>query len=375
MSLRTMTLALALLALPACNPYNRSGEFYAGPIDAREFPKAYKGTGASFNNSQGTFTATLAWVNDASVGYFKFPVPPRVSAINLRTHIGDPLLETDKPVAYVFDPDTAEPFPAKQKCKAPDNYVFDTRRDFVRLDEQGSIFSALPKATISTTGATASAPTAETFTYVPVVAEAKVTTNNMPCQDPKSAENIVQRTDVTVETEPPKVVLPNTFNTGKRDGKYLAWAVIDPAADVRFPKGQLDPLTALGPQKWGWFDHFLVAYIDGGYIPTIDVTIPGMMGAADSKEVHAKEQLMFVPTSVPDPMDPTMPADNAAPGSGWDVVQFRRGQAGYSPICHVIMFDPPDPLNPITNVAAIPPANMLPEPSPPLRIYCLQYQQ
>jgi hypothetical protein len=39
----------------------------------------------------------------------------------------------------------------------------------------------------------------------------------------------------------------------------------------------------------------------------------------------------------------------------------------------VIFFDPPDPLNPATNVAAIPPANMLPDTN--LRVYCLQYQQ
>jgi hypothetical protein len=367
MSPRKWWLALALsAAVPACNPYNRTGEFYAGPIDAREFPRPYKGGGAVANSSNGTIIATLAFANDAPVGYFQFPVPRNVNPLRLRTRIGTPQ-ETDQPVAYVFDPETAEPFPTAQRCAKPENYVYDVRRDFVRFDEQGNIFSVLPRATFSATTGT------EAFTYVPVVAESKVTTNGTPCQEPKSAENIVSRPDVTIETDPPKIPLPDALRTGRRDGKYIAWAIIDPSADVRFPEEQLDPITALGPQKWGWFDHFLLAYIDGGYIPTTEVTIPGMMGMPDQREVHAVEQMMFVPTVVPDPDDPTMPADNAAPGSGWDVVQHRRGEAGYSPICHVIFFDPPDPLNPVTNEAAIPAAAMLPDEG--LRIYCLQYQQ
>ena len=31
-------------------------------------------------------------------------------------------------------------------------------------------------------------------------------------------------------------------------------------------------------------------------------------------------------------------------GMGFDIVEFRRGEEGYSPVCHVYSFEPHDPM-------------------------------
>src|SRR4030095_12552262 len=75
---------------------------------------------------------------------------------------------------------------------------------------QGNIFTDLPKATYNPGVAAAT-------TYVPVVAEAGVSSGGRICQDLKSEKGL------------------STARGGKlpaTSGKYLAWLVIDPAASV-----------------------------------------------------------------------------------------------------------------------------------------------
>jgi hypothetical protein len=210
-------------------------------------------------------------------------------------------------------------------CVPPPNYQYDQQRDDVRLDEQGNLFTALP-----------------TNNYVPVVAQVSVISNGESCQSIKSTDALVTSTQVKVATMPPPSGAGSSAQpTGIPDGKYLAWAIVDPAADV-YP---MDPATGLGPQKYGWYQHYLVVYLDGGYLPTTT--------SANGPEMVT--QTLFVPSRVPgmDKMGQPTILDNADPGSGYDVLEAKRGDSAYSPLCRIKTFVPPDPAHPVTDAAAI----------------------
>ncbi len=107
---------------------------------------------------------------------------------------------------------------------------------------------------------------------------------------------------------------------------------------------QHDPTTCLGPQRWGWYQQYLLSYLDGGYIP-LATSQPSM-----TSQVMATQNLYY-PTMVFDPN-----AMMAAPGDlglGHDLMDYKRGETGYSPICHVWTFDPKDIMNPEKSVGDI----------------------
>ncbi|MGZ3406688.1 MAG: hypothetical protein ACXVAN_09630 [Polyangia bacterium] len=356
--------AVAVFAL-ACSPYERrSGEYFAGAVDPAAFPAAYLGAGGDPKRSGGVLLASAATAHTDPAPYYAFAVSAAQAASD------DPLaVSTDNnptaipaPLAYVFDPrlpaavdmaggvdlgavDMAgapaaappDPFPATPQCTPPSGYVYDARRDGYRLDDQGNVFTALPASG-----------------YAPIVAEVPVTSNGEACQSIKSSATLVTASDVVVDTVPPKFPIPNAKPTGVPDGRFLAWAIVDPGAEVRFPDGHLDPASGLGPQKLGWFDHYLLTYLDGGYVPTASVVVPGMAGNPDTIVVHIVAQNVYFPTAIP----VTLPSGVVVPrsgklGSGFDILDARRGEPGYSPLCHVFSFVPPDPLRPPTNAADI----------------------
>lgn len=332
--------ALLLVAAAACNPYERrAGEYYAGAVDPAAFPAEYRPK---------QLFASAATAHGEPAPYYAFPAA---------ADAGDAAITP--PLAYVFDPSlpapsdlgsgdlgapadmgpgpSPSPFPAAQRCTPPSGWRYDPRLDGYRLDEQGNVFTALPA-----TG------------YAPIVAEVPVTSNGEPCQSIKSASTLVTSDDVVVETVPPKFPLPDARPTGVPDGRYLAWAIVDPGAEVRNPDGSLDATNGLGPQHLGWFDHYLLAYLDGGYVPTTTVTLPGMGGNPDVPVVHVIAQNVYFPTQIP----VTLPSGVVVPragtlGAGFDIVDARRGEPGYSPLCHVFSFVPADPLHPPTSAADI----------------------
>ncbi|HZS38794.1 MAG TPA: hypothetical protein VFF06_18305 [Polyangia bacterium] len=339
---RSVPFALAVSALvPACNPYhNRGGEFLAGSVDPNKFPAAFQGPGYTKGQGFGSFAPVAA--NGGRLAYYSFPFNqmaggPIAPGTLLTASDSDMTATFLAPLAYVFDPSPpTSPFPAKPACVVPPNYVFDERRDAYRLDEQGAIFTELPDLTGQISSLSGAA-------YAPIVSEITVKSAGEPCNDPKSAETLVSRTDVMFPNGlNPAPVGQNTFPFGKLDAppNFLAWAIIDPSAEVLNPDGTLNPTTGLGPQKWGWFDHFLLAYIDGGYIPTMMHTVPGMNGAPDTQVTELVPQIMYVPDTIPDGMGGVMPG---TPGAGNDILQFARTDAGYSPLCHIIMYTPTDP--------------------------------
>lgn len=352
--------AVAATLLPACNPYQqRSGEYYAGAVDPAAFPAPYLGAGGDPKHGGGVILASAATAHGAHAPYYAFAVSAAQAAAD------DPLaISTDgnataipAPIAYAFDPQpaSADPFPAAPRCTPPTGYTYDPRRDGYRLDEQSNVFTALPA-----TG------------YAPIVAEVPVTSNGEPCQSIKSAATLVTADDVVVTTTPPKLPLPNGKPIGVPDGRFLAWAIVDPGAEVRFPDGHLDPASGLGPQQLGWFDHYLLAYLDGGYVPTSAVVLPGMAGNPDVTIVHVIPQNVYYPTAIPT----TLPSGAVAPGDGhlgdgYDILDAVRGEPGYSPLCRVFSFVPADPLHPPTSAADIDAAQLHDSGT---FVWCLQVQ-
>ncbi|MDB4966951.1 MAG: hypothetical protein JWN44_2640, partial [Myxococcales bacterium] len=296
--MRVLLVPTLLLLVAGCSPYDRrAGEASLGSVDPSAFPAPYLGAGGDPKRGGGLILSSVATAHGEPAPYYAFALSAAHAASD------DPLaISTDgnataipAPLAYVFDPQlpaasdlgasdlgaadlgasdlgasdmagaagpvAPEPFPASPRCTPPASYSYDARRDAYRLDEEGNVFTALPTAG-----------------YAPVVAEVPVTSNGEACQSIKSAATLVTRSDVVVETVPPKFPLPDARPTGVPDGRFLAWAIVAPGAEVRFPDGTLDPTSGLGPQKIGWFDRYLLTYLDGGYLPVTTTIRPGMAG-------------------------------------------------------------------------------------------------
>jgi hypothetical protein len=367
-----------LIALAgACNPYDyQHGEFNAGPVDPANFPADYLGTGADppgagFRGGRGKFNETSAFVNGLPAGYYKFPfsatqLAAGVDSLRLVDN-GSPYKPLPSaaaipvPNAYVFDPAPPNPFPVRQTCMPPPNYHYNQQTDDLRLDEQDNIFTLLPLATEKP-------GVASTFDYVPVVAEVPVSAAGAACQSFKSQATLLQATSN----------LPQS-------GNYLLWAIIDPAAGVyrvgqsstyNLSDGGVNPAFAsgVGVQKYGWYAHYYLAYIDGGYIPTLTATVNE--GGRMKQVLRMKTQRLYFPRTISSasarcgstnctpgqvcagtpPTCQTCQASGAracptgftcgtsapvtgvctasgAQGAGYDVLQARRGETGYSPVC------------------------------------------
>jgi hypothetical protein len=358
--------ALLLGSLGACNPYERhSGEYLAGSVDPIKFPTAYLGNpddnrpqlgtaGVGKSPGQGTFQYVVGWVAGKPVVYYPLPFNGKQATVS------DPLdlnrLKTS--LTYVFDPGKKDAPQDSDRCAKPTDYQFDRQRDEARYDRQGNIFTALP---------TDSDPVGST-TYVPIAKEVVVTSAGNPCQDIKSEATLVKRADVQINLKPAPDGVPNALPSGIPSGRFLAFAIIDPAADVKPPsvdtcmtltggdvagKCKLDPVTGLGPRRWGWYQQYLLGYIDGGYIP-IDVIQP--VG-----KLRMGTQNLYYPDTVaiPDPDNPSQTIEGPGDlGLGLDLLDAQRGQDGYSPVCHLYSFTPRDIMNPEKSVADINPSKI-----------------
>jgi hypothetical protein len=314
-------LAGLVSALGSCDPYGSydNEDEGLGPVDPVTFPPASIGAGGDRKRpGRGIFSETSAFVAGDRIGYFGYAAPS--------AGVRDPLriLEDGKPLArvwttYVFDPTDTRAFPDKYACTPPAGYSFDRQRDEVPYDQQGNIFTILPSATYTEGVAVSS-------TYVPVVAEAKMSSSGLPCQQLKSEAQFAKK----MIAKPPL------------DGKYLAWMIIDPAAGVYPKEDQMGMMRGgVGLQRWGWYNRYLVAYLDGGYLPTgpeMDVNDGTMAMPVMHKVVRAVTQRLLIPKSVLPTAAGAMPSAGQV-GAGYDVLDARLGQPGYSPLCEVWTYD------------------------------------
>jgi hypothetical protein len=302
---------LVITALAACNPYDqRRGEFIAGSADPVTYPPAYVGAGGDRTRpGRGTFTELRAYANGNAIGYYAFPfstsqLPPPGSAAGAA--MVDPLRLVDNGVPYAKVPaPTAHVFDPAMPCAPPAGYVYDPRRDEVPLDQQGPIFTTLPTATYA-------AGALPTWSYVPIVSRAPALLPSGACQSIKSEETLAASAGAG----------------GSPDGTYLAWAIIDVTAPVYRVGETAATSGGVGVQKLGWYNHFIVAYLDGGELPTI--------AAPDGSKTTMQTQSLYYPRSM------VMKGSSTFPGGigfGYDVVDAARGEAGYSPVCAVFTYD------------------------------------
>ncbi len=357
-----LTTALASAGL-GCDPYERYGDetSSAGAVDPVNFPAANLGMGGDrLRPGRGNFTEVLAFIGGQRAGYYAYiPPAPAMGADPLRLlDNGMPYRFSPAPKAYVFDPQDANPFPATSSCAPPQGYRPDPRLDEVRLDEQGNIFTALPTATYNPGVASAT-------TYIPVVRQAAVSGAGVPCQQPKSEAALLSVLNRKTPADIPA------------SDRFLAWLIIDPAAAV-YREGQSAATSGgVGTQKLGWFNRYLLAYIDGGYIPTMETTVMEPPTSMISKPI-----VRMVPQRLYYPRSMVMGAMTAAPGrigAGYDVLTAKRGDSGYSPLCDVQTYDAG--MMPVTPAALEKDAatieakfGMTLMPATPRYIYCLQVQ-
>lgn len=317
-------LMAAAVAAGACDPYERYGKNgdHLGPVDPVNFPPANLGTGGDrLRAGRGSFSEIRAFAGGMEIGYFTFAVP--ASAV-------DPtlLLDGTAPV---------QPVPAgyrmSEGCTPPPGYVWNDATSPItedhRKDQHGSVLSALPRVTYTPGVVPASS-------YVPVVAEVPVNVSGRPCQVFKSEKQILGKLAEEMGKKEP--LLPTDL---MRSGKYFAWLVIDPAAAVyKLGESARNGDPGLGLQKWGWFNRYLAAYLDGGEIPTRQETVMDGMPPMPRMETRMVTQRLFYPRSPVIGMNamgmPVMAP--GARGAGYDVLAAARGTPGYSPLCEVFTY-------------------------------------
>jgi hypothetical protein len=331
----SVALLLLLAALPVawgCDPYDDFGadDESFGPIDPILFPAANLGTGGDRTRpGRGRFVATPAFADGMPVGYFAYAFPASAATADPLRLLDDGKAFADRPIpaAQVFDPiDGVDPFPAMYPCTPPPGYRPDQRRDEVKLNEQGNIFSALPEATYSP-------GVAATSSYLPVVRQIRQSSSGRPCQQVKSVERARE-----------------LLGEGMASERFLAWLIIDAAAAV-YPTtgpGPSGPTMnpGVGLQNWGWFKRYLIAYLDGGYIPTMETTT---MTMPPRRLVRMVPQRLYHPrrvvvtdmagTPVMDPMTGMPMIAAGARGAGYDVLRARRSDQDYSPVCEVFTYE------------------------------------
>ncbi len=320
--------ALALAGLTGCNPYDEwsKNEEGLGVVDPVTFPAASLGTGGSRTQPGiGVFQETHAFADGAELGYFPYAYPSMPTAASLRVrdnNAANPRVPTIG--TFIFDATGAppSPLPAMQKCSPPSSdYRYDEVRDEVHYDEQGSVFAALPRATYNM-------GEASTTTYLPIVTEWTATAAGQPCQRFKSSS----------QTEGAMGRMPS--------GRFAAWWIIDPAAAVyKFSDDpDMDP-RGLDLQKWGWFNRYLLAYLDGGYIPTTEMTVTEN-GVTKPVVVMTTQKLYYPRTILRMDANGMLGPGPGARSSGYDVLQFKRGAPGYTPVCQVFTYETPAPVAP-----------------------------
>jgi hypothetical protein len=358
-----------LVTLVACDIHDGrfpdDQDFDAGGIDPYNFPPAYRGVGQVRQvAASGTFTEQAGFAKGKAVGYFQFPFSPsqiattgyaqpagsawpdgvidplRISGpgTDFRTPQNNPV---PVPMVYNFDPPGGDdPFAPAVKCSAPAGYVPNAFFDSYPADVQWNIFTFPPDR--FTQFAFGALPT---WSYRPVVAEVSVGTGNVDCQEVKSERTLLKYADdgkLAVNRGNPEPD-PRVGRLGAPNpGRFLAWALIDPGSAVLRVGEKLDVLqggkhNGVTVQKYGWYAQFIVAYIDGGYIPIEDGD-----RVAGAPTQRMRVQRLYYPRSNVIKKGATSSTPGAL-GQGWDVLQGDRfvPNSGYSPVCEVWTYSLP----------------------------------
>lgn len=388
-------LLAATAVLPACSPWTYGeGDFFAGTVDGTKYPDIYRG--GTTKEAGGEIPAIVAGTlsTQSVILTYNLAMPavqtdmtvvsgPRgpIGAIPELALALEPVdvqflvdpstgltgsvaaYPTAPQLAYTFDPTATEPFAATQKCTAPANYLFDARTEGYRKDYQGPIFTELPSQKFDPVTGEPSVPP-----FVPYMAEVAVATNSSKCQSLKDEEQLLKSKDVAVPMIPADGS-PGSVDSPKPSGKLVAFYPVDPRVGVGPGIAEYSQTGIWGSQQWGWYKHYLFAYIDGGYIPTQAYSVDS--GGVDADTMMPvklefegiRTQKWFYPAKRPtasrDPdtgefvyikddmgeylfraSAPGLSNASAAfAGMITDVVEAGRGEAGYSPVCELCEFE------------------------------------
>jgi hypothetical protein len=296
-----------------------------GPVDDSSFPVEYRGAGVHVgapSETGGLISASAAWAHGHAISYYRFSFPG--SDLNVDDLL-PPSNGPDAALGYVFDPAPPSPYPAMPACvPSPD-----VPHEGFSRSLQSPIFTRLP-----------SAPD-----YLPVVAEVPVTSHGEPCQALKSESGLLANDQNAIYFD---LASGGSPQRGRSDGRYLAWAIIDPYARLADPTGSFDSPAAQAARRVGFWERRTLLYVDGGYLPTNAVTD----GSGGPGSLYLTAQTLYYPDTLP-PAQQGGAARPGMPGMGHDVLQFARGDAGYSPLCHVLPFTPLDPTNLPTDATGI----------------------
>jgi hypothetical protein len=362
MRIRRLVGLMAAVALAGCEAWEEfgKGDDNLGAVDPVAFPAANLGAGGNRTRpGTGLFQETRAFADGAPLGYFPYLYPSATIPDFLRIRDnGAANARVPTIGAYNFDaPPSGGPLPGSYQCSAPPGYSFDEVRDEFRSDQQGPVFAALPRATYGM-------GEAATTSYVPVVAEWSSSSSGQPCQKFKSRSQV-----------------ESVFGPFMATGRFMAWLMIDPGAAVyKFDDDpDMEVVTLMGAmrgvdlQKWGWFNRYLVAFLDGGYIPTEEAMV--MEGGMMRTVVRMRPQRLYYPRSMVIGTGGMMAAGQR--GAGYDVLAAKRGDADYSPVCEVFTYDagmplPADQLPRTAEAIEALPTAMLQNPTTNRYIFCLQ---
>ncbi len=315
---------VSMVAFGACGIYpNWTGEFNAGPVDPATFPPPYLGVGGVTNKAgTGSFTEIAAFSEDQKIGYYSFPFATTITASTSSKPPDALLIESNgAPVSamptintYVFDAASpgSNPYPTTAKCDIPGGYVYDRVGQAFDARTQYPVFDGIPTATyVSTSGKAAS------WSYEPIASEISVSAISEPCQGYKSQAT----------------VSGGDINNTKPDHNYLAWPIIDPGAAVYRVGQTATTSNGITAQKYGWYNHYMVAYFNGGYIPTDSTP-----AADNTPQLHMIAKNLYYPRSQIIAKAGGKPAAGFI-GQGYDIIDVPLGDPEYSPVCKVNTYD------------------------------------
>lgn len=265
------------LGLGACSPYPDDGEFLAGVVYSANFIAGVKtmaqlpAVGRSLGPTpDGIYPYTVVATTSASSGATAVSSSaPATSPFWTNNGKRQPLDRASAQTVYVFD----------GSCASPNDYMFDSRLDLIRLDRQYPIFQDIPEVLSANAG-----KAGRTAAYSAVVEVVHLRApGDLPCQS-------IKRFDTTQSR------IGDGGDLVEGAHEYRLYQIFDPA--IAAP-----PL----PFQLGFYNQLVVPYIDMGPVPL----------EPDGKTFR------------------TMPIYKGMPAGAYSLVYGSPSEAGplYSPIC------------------------------------------
>ena len=241
MKVRAGVVVWGLLLLSGCNPYDRrSGEYSAGPVDVSHFPAAYLGAGGDAKRGGGVFQASAAFVDGD--GDRLLLVPVRRRAARRRRSAGARRLHRAEGLRLRSGRERS----LRRQARVRGAGRLRLRRAARRLSASTIRATCSPRCP-PTPATRRSSPRCRCSRTASRASRSRARARW--CRAPTSWPCRCSRR--------PRAAPPDALPTGVPDGRLLAWAIVDPAPRSLPRRHARCRRAGLGPQKIGWFDHYL----------------------------------------------------------------------------------------------------------------------